>query len=104
MRSAHTRKRDANEKPIVDALRALGAVVERLNGDGVPDLLVGHRGRTFLIEVKNPESKGGAESGGRRTKGRGKLQPAQVTWFAAWPGAPVIEVVNVDEAIATVTA
>lgn len=99
------KRRDANEAAIVEALRAIGCYVQPLDqGGGVPDLLVGRHGVTLLIEVKNPESKGGAEPGEVRRKGRGRLMAPQVTWFAAWRGSSVIEVVSVEEAIAAVEA
>jgi hypothetical protein len=34
-------RRDANERTIVDDLRAVGALVYRLNDEDIPDLLVG---------------------------------------------------------------
>ena len=45
----HAKKRDANEKEIVDALRAVGAWVHPLD---IFDLLVCFRGRWHAIEVK----------------------------------------------------
>ena len=50
------RRTDANQRAIVEALRAVGAVVEVLSdvGRGVPDLLVGWRERWHLIECKRP--------------------------------------------------
>ena len=102
MRS-RARRRDANEAAIVDALRAIGCSVQPLDqGGGVPDLLVGRGGVTLLLEVKNPESTGGAKPGERRAKGRGCLTADQVVWFFEWRGAPVIEVVSVEEAVAAV--
>ncbi len=53
MRVGQARKRDANEKAIVDALRAFGATIFRLSGEGVPDLLVGYRGTWMPLEVKS---------------------------------------------------
>ena len=50
----YAKKRDGNEKAIVEALEALGATVTRLGDAGVPDLLVAYRGETLLIEVKDP--------------------------------------------------
>lgn len=52
-RVGQTRRRDANEQPIVDALRALGAHVTRISGKGAPDLLVRHRGQLHAFEVKS---------------------------------------------------
>ncbi len=49
---------DVNQKAVVTELRQLGCFVEpalsRLGG-GVPDLLVGFRGRWILVELKNPD-------------------------------------------------
>lgn len=67
---------DSNQGPIVDALRKCGASVQLLTrvGHGCPDLLVGYRRRTFLLEVKTLE---------------GELEPGQVQWHAVWNGLPV---------------
>lgn len=101
--SFHAKRRDANESTIIIALVQVGATVQQLNEKGVPDLLVGYQGRTFLIEVKNPEDTTGPK-GGKRTQGRGCLRPAQVIWFAAWKGVPVVEVINADEALVAIGA
>lgn len=45
-------RKDGNEPVIVDALLAVGASVESIGGKGIPDLLVGYDGKTFLLEVK----------------------------------------------------
>lgn len=96
------KRRDANEAAIIEALRAIGCTVQPIDqGSGVPDLLVGRSGVTLLVEVKNPETAFSVK-GGERRKGRGTLRPDQVTWFAAWRGSPVIEVVSVEEAVAAV--
>jgi hypothetical protein len=68
----------------------------------VPDLLVGYQGRTYLLEVKNPDTAAGAKPGGRRAKGRGALTPSQVAWFAQWRGTEVHEVVSPAEAFAAI--
>ena len=52
MRVGQNRKRDANEKAIVQALERVGATVFRLSEPGCPDLLVGWRGQWFPLEVK----------------------------------------------------
>jgi hypothetical protein len=47
-------KRDTPERSIIAAAEALGAVVLQVSGVGLPDTLVCHEGRTFLVEVKRP--------------------------------------------------
>jgi hypothetical protein len=86
--SLHRRnpKRDRNERSIVAALNAAGAITHRLSAPGVPDLLVGHRGRWLLMEVK--------------TK-RGKLEPAQQLFHATAIalGLPCYKVATEEEAL-----
>ena len=48
-------KRDTPERDIIAAAEALGAVVLQVSGVGLPDTLVCHRGRTYLVEVKRPK-------------------------------------------------
>ena len=57
--SLHRRnpRRDRNERLLVDLLRKSGALVAPVSGEGVPDLLVGYRGRWLLLEVKGPKGK-----------------------------------------------
>lgn len=71
-------KTDANQAEIVATLRMVGATVQPLHavGGGVPDLLVGFRGRNYLIEVKD----------GRKPPSERKLTPDQVKWHAEWLG------------------
>ena len=72
MRHAAVRKRrDANEKPIIAALRAVGATVVQLSSTDVPDLLVGYRGLNWLLEVKSDG---------------GDLSQGQADWFRDWRG------------------
>lgn len=60
---------DGNQAEIVKALRDAGCDVYTL---GRPvDLLVGHRGQNFLLEVKGP---------------KGKLQIAQKVFVRSWRG------------------
>lgn len=49
-------KPDTTQRGIVDALRRLGVSVSITSGlgKGFPDLTVGNRGRTLLLEVKSP--------------------------------------------------
>ncbi len=47
-------KRDENERLIAGELLRRGATVLHLSQRGLPDLLIGYRGRLALVEVKNP--------------------------------------------------
>jgi len=63
----------------VDGLRQIGATVNRINEEDLPDLLVGFRGKNFLIEIKAPSGPRGGVSG--RT-----LKPGQLKWAMEWRG------------------
>jgi Holliday junction resolvase len=52
MRVGQSRRRDANEAAIVQALEAVGAQVTRISGKGAPDLLVRRAGQLWAFEVK----------------------------------------------------
>ncbi len=56
---------------------------------GRPDLLVGFRGETYLLEVKSP---------------KGRLEDSQVTWHADWRGRPVAVVRTPTEALRAIGA
>jgi len=81
-------KIDANQQLVVDALRQIGCSVKSLAavGQGCPDLLVGFRGQTYLVEVKN-------------VRGKNQITELQKRWFAEWRGSPVIVARSVDEAV-----
>jgi len=97
----YARARDGNERPIVEALRAAGASVTRLTDAGVPDLLVGYQGRTYLLEVKLPLGARGGKSQRREAEGgSGDLTKSQVEWWSKWTGAPSVIVRSVDDALA----
>lgn len=66
-------KVDQNQREIIDALRRVGASVYPLHfaGKGCPDLIVGFRGRNFLLEVKTE---------------RGRLNAEQRDFHQAWRG------------------
>jgi Holliday junction resolvase len=73
-------KVDRNHRAIVAILRQYpGATVHSLasQGGGCPDLILGYRGATILIEVK---AKGG------------QLNALQRNWHAEWTGTPVVVV------------
>jgi hypothetical protein len=81
---------DANQPEIVNALRRVGASVQHLHmvGGGCPDILVGFRGRNFLLEIKT------------RNK---KLNQRQLEWFSTWSGKAHV-VRTPDEALRTIGA
>lgn len=78
-------RRDANEPEIVKALEKIGCSVCRL--DKPLDLLVGYRGRNWLIEVKTDV---------------GKLTPDQEDFLPIWCGQLAV-VRTAEQAISVVT-
>ncbi len=87
------KKTDANQSSIIAVLREVGATVVDLSavGKGCPDLLVGHRGATYLLEVKN-------------VKGKNRTTPDQDVFYAWWRGGPVSIVRTADEALTAIGA
>lgn len=85
---------DGNQGEIVRVLREAGCSVVSLHavGGGVPDLLVGRIGLTFLIEVKIVRDD---------RKKRSPMTPAQVVWHQQWLGQVAI-VTTPEEALAAV--
>ena len=82
---------DDNQKDIVEALRAIGATVRVVTqGGGIPDLLVGFRGHTVLMEVKD----------GRKKPSARKLTEAEEKFFLEWRGGMLAIVESVDDALA----
>lgn len=92
VRMRRAAKIDRNQPEIVAALRRVGATVVSLAaaGDGIPDLLVGFRSETFLLEVKDEKKPPSAR----------QLTPDQVGWHIRWCGGPCKVVNSVDEALA----
>ena len=84
-------KIDSNHIAVVQALRKAGATVQSLAGvgKGVPDLLVGIRGRTALFEVKD----------GDKVPSKQKLTPDQLAWHAAWNGGTLAVVDGPESAL-----
>ena len=72
---------DGNHAQVVSVLRRGGATVFSTAGvgDGFPDLVVGYRGVTHLIEVKN----------GTLTPSRQRLTDDEQDWHHMWLGEPV---------------
>ncbi len=73
---------DANHKEIVEVLEKAGCSVLSLadQGGGCPDIVVGHHGRNFLLEIKNPKT----------AYGRKGLNPNQKKWAGTWNGVVVV--------------
>lgn len=88
-------KVDANQAQVVAALRAVGATVLHLHtlGDGAPDLAVGFRGVTYLLEVKD----------GSKPPSARRLTPDEERWHAAWRGQSAV-VDGVDGALRAIGA
>ena len=81
---------DANQNKIVDALRKAGAVVRIISqGDGIPDLLVGYKGYTILMEVKD----------GDKVPSARKLTEAEQKFFNDWRGGMLAVVNSPEEAL-----
>ena len=74
---------DANQTQIISALRAAGAYVWII---GLPvDLLVGYKGHTFLVEVKDGSKK--------------RLTKLQADFFENWSGSTLCRVDNPEAAL-----
>ena len=86
-------KTDANQSEIVAALRSIGASVHDTSsvGRGFPDLVVGFRGRNWIIECKD----------GAKVPSARKLTPEQVEFKAGWRGHWAVAI-SADDAVAIV--
>lgn len=81
---------DANQADIVAKLRAIpGVTVQVLSsvGGGCPDLLVGYRGLSLLLELKD----------GSRPPSERRLTPEQEEWHRTWTGHRAV-VMNFEQA------
>lgn len=69
---------DDNQTLLVKVARQCGATVQILSqvGSGCPDLLIGMRGKNFLVEVKD----------GTQPPSQRKLTPDQEKWHREWNG------------------
>ena len=77
---------DTNQAELVEVMRQMGASVQDLSmvGSGCPDLVVGFRGRNYMVEIKTE---------------KGKLRTAQHRWHGEWRGH-VSVIRTVDDAVA----
>ena len=86
---------DYNQSVIVESLRKTGAYVRIVTmGDGVPDLLVGYKGFTLLLEVKD----------GDKPPSQRKLTTAEQKFFDEWTGGILAVVESVEDALAILRA
>lgn len=78
---------DENQKSIIHTFIALGASVLNLStvGRGCPDLLIGYRGKTVLVEIKSNE--------------KAKFTEPQIKFMQEWRGGAVSRIDSVDAAI-----
>ncbi len=82
---------DANQGVIVAALRSLGCSVAITSGagNGLPDLLVGWQGETYMLEVKDAGKVPSAK----------RLTPAEQHFVDHWKGRAVVVVETVEDAL-----
>ena len=83
----HAKKVDANQRAIVERFRAAGCSVAFWGANGAPDLVVGIRGVTILVEIKD----------GRKPPSARRLTAAQQKWHQAWKGDAVVVVESVEQ-------
>lgn len=86
------KRQDKNQTAIKNALKKIGCKVYVLSnvGEGVPDLLVGYRFVTFLIEVKNKQNWYGKKEAHYQT---------QKTFRETWNGGIVLTATSPEQII-----
>lgn len=86
----HKASLDANHTEIVAGLRQIGATVVDLAkvGKGCPDILVGWRGKTYLMEIKTA---------------KGYVRATQEQFFRSWTGGHIAVVRSFDDAYNVLT-
>lgn len=85
--SYYKKRVDENQRAISHTFIAMGASVLNLStvGRGCPDLLIGYRGVSCLVEVKSSDKTSYTEP--------------QIKFMQEWRGGPVSRVDSVDAAI-----
>lgn len=84
------KRTDFNQREIVSTFRKLGAKVLIMSdlGKGAPDILVGHRKRNWLFEIKD----------GKKMPSQQKLTPMEEEFHRTWQGQ--VGIINsVDDVI-----
>lgn len=77
----HRNKTDKNEAEIVKALRKIPGMSAETGHD---DILVGHQGKTYWYEIKNPERM--SKKGREYRRGNSKTQKKQDDLAENWTG------------------
>ena len=80
-------RKDGNQDEIVEAIRNIGATVTSVHqiGNGLPDLLVGFRGKNYLFEIKDRD----------KPPSKRKLTDDEKQWHNMWQGhCHVVKSVN----------
>lgn len=85
-------RRDDNERPIIAALKAVGAEVRPVNDRRICDLVVGFRQKTYLLGVKKRGWKAARERG-VKVQESGDVKPK------TWNGGPWEIVETPEEAL-----
>jgi hypothetical protein len=85
--SKYAKKVDENQKTIVHTFIALGASVLNLStvGRGCPDLLIGYRGKSILVEIKRDA--------------KATFTEPQIKFMQEWRGGAVSRIDSIDAAI-----
>ena len=83
----YAKRVDLNHQEVVKTLRSLGASVFDASrmGQGFPDLVVGYKQQTVLVEIKSSEQK--------------RFTNAQLKFMAVWKGSAVVRINDIDGAI-----
>ncbi len=85
------KRTDLNQQEIIDILRSKGCSVRDLSqlGKGCPDLLVGYKGRNYLVEIKNAANRAP------------RLTPAEEEFIRGWKGQVAV-ITNIEDTIAVI--
>ncbi|MCA8829417.1 hypothetical protein [Hymenobacter pini] len=86
---------DGNQSTIVAGLRRIGCTVLLTHQlKNCFDILVGYRGQTFIMEIKDPS----------QPPSKRKLTEGEEEFRRTWQGSPYHVVETIDQAISIVTA
>lgn len=83
----YAKRTDVNQRIIVETFRSMGATVIDTSslGKGFPDLVVGYRNQTLLVEIKKDN--------------KAKFTVQQLEFLTKWNGGTVARIENQEQAI-----